>query len=894
MRIYFFYFFLAFYIQLLGQSEPYELPLALLDEQRYEELIPCAEEAAEIYLQRKDDTLYYYCHALIFNALDKMKRKETFLSYKEKILASYQAKEYSTKAIKNLGLAYQAAGDYDSAQRYFSMAFEEVQILQKNPAYQSEIPNWSAEIYNDIGTFYYALSDYEQALLYYNFTLTALQKQQNKTEIAKCYFNKGTTFHDKKDYQNAIMSFHLAKRDASKSQQKDVYIELINTYLLLEKIDSASFYLEKLAPFMAEIKDNNEKGRYEKFSAQVSYAKADYPSAYTHVKRSLSLRKNRDGIIQSWHLLAKIQYKLGKLDSAICALHTAMQYTTFDTLSRCLCPTNNSMRPTNNSIRPTNNLPATTHIVFKKATIPILTDLITYYIEQKNYEKGIAICDSADNIITNLRELLETEEAKLFLSDKVKELYEKGIEAAFALYEQKKDEKWTNTAFYYAEKCKAILLLEGVKQKQALLSATLSENDRLTLQRLQMQLKRYEKSVESLNAEKNYQKFLQTIEQNYPEYAQFALPKMSNMQAIQAKLADNQLLIAYFWGKQRQYCFVVEKEKTPLFYSLHAQKDKLASLLSAIENKEENYLPIATAVYKELLPPFLQENTTQRWLVIPDGFLTQLPFEVLSNSPQKEHLLLYQHAFSYSYSATMWANSPKSYKSKQDLAVIPAYQEYQKYLPNIADLSENEFKQMLPSSTQIVAKKAEIQSLFATNAAQNYHNIYFYTHSFSDSLSQNCRIALADTFLSLNEIYPLQIPADLLILASCESGVGKWYEGEGVMSLARGFIHAGCRAVMPTLWEVDAKSIRDILHNFQQNTANGDEKDVALQKAKIVFLSEKEENQFPVLWAAQVLIGDVETSVSFWLRNRMIVTVCILCVLLGLGGMIALIRKRYK
>jgi CHAT domain-containing protein len=93
-----------------------------------------------------------------------------------------------------------------------------------------------------------------------------------------------------------------------------------------------------------------------------------------------------------------------------------------------------------------------------------------------------------------------------------------------------------------------------------------------------------------------------------------------------------------------------------------------------------------------------------------------------------------------------------------------------------------------------------------------------------------------DGFLNTYEIYNMKLSARMAVLSACETGSGKLQKGEGVMSLARGFIYAGCPAIVMTLWQVEDKSGSEIMGNFYSYLSKGKRKDVALRMAKLKHL----------------------------------------------------------
>ena len=60
-----------------------------------------------------------------------------------------------------------------------------------------------------------------------------------------------------------------------------------------------------------------------------------------------------------------------------------------------------------------------------------------------------------------------------------------------------------------------------------------------------------------------------------------------------------------------------------------------------------------------------------------------------------------------------------------------------------------------------------------------------------------------DGFLRANEIYNLNLPAELVVLSACQTGLGKEIRGEGLVGLTRGFIYAGAARVAEILWGRD-------------------------------------------------------------------------------------------
>ena len=71
-----------------------------------------------------------------------------------------------------------------------------------------------------------------------------------------------------------------------------------------------------------------------------------------------------------------------------------------------------------------------------------------------------------------------------------------------------------------------------------------------------------------------------------------------------------------------------------------------------------------------------------------------------------------------------------------------------------------------------------------------------------------------DGFVRLFDIYGMHLNADLVVLSACETSLGKDLRGEGMLGLARGFLVAGARRVLASLWKVDDRATAVFMGHF--------------------------------------------------------------------------------
>ncbi len=113
-----------------------------------------------------------------------------------------------------------------------------------------------------------------------------------------------------------------------------------------------------------------------------------------------------------------------------------------------------------------------------------------------------------------------------------------------------------------------------------------------------------------------------------------------------------------------------------------------------------------------------------------------------------------------------------------------------------------------------------------------------------------------DGFLRLHEIYNLQLPADLVVLSACQTGLGKDIKGEGMIGLTRGFMYAGAARVVASLWRVDDYATSVLMKKFYRGMLQEKLRPAAaLRKAQLEMWQQKQW-QSPFYWGGFVLQGE--------------------------------------
>ncbi len=174
---------------------------------------------------------------------------------------------------------------------------------------------------------------------------------------------------------------------------------------------------------------------------------------------------------------------------------------------------------------------------------------------------------------------------------------------------------------------------------------------------------------------------------------------------------------------------------------------------------------------------------------------------------------------------------------------------------------------LVPAAERLVALDfAANRDLVLGGGLGKYRIVHFATHGVLDASRPELSglvLSLVDTrgrprdgYLRSHEIYGLDLPADLVVLSACETALGKEVRGEGLVGLSRGFLHAGARRVLMSLWPVEDRATAELMRRFYHGMLRqGRSPGVALRAAQESLQREPGWGA-PYYWAGFVLQGD--------------------------------------
>jgi CHAT domain-containing protein len=388
------------------------------------------------------------------------------------------------------------------------------------------------------------------------------------------------------------------------------------------------------------------------------------------------------------------------------------------------------------------------------------------------------------------------------------------------------------------------------------------------------------------------------VTKEYPQYQQIIFhPEQIQIADLQNNyLQSDQSLLTYHVADKSVYGICINRNgisfkkigfEFDLTKEIEVLRDNVYQYFVSGETNEAKYLDMSQAytdaavrLYSSLIEPFAGE-LKNRITIIPDKALAYLPFDLLlTEEPKDKHTfkthpyLMLKYAISYCYSVNLWLEitNKKRSNNREILAFAPAFK--QTDLPvkslyamrsGLAPLKYNDKEIEGISkyfSSHIFSGREATKSHFIENV-NNYGLVHLATHSKANDASGDfsylvfSNLAEGESKLYANEIYSLHLEADLVTLSACESGIGELRNGEGIISLARAFIFAGAKSILSTLWSVNDKSTGELMNQYYRNLSSKMPKDLALQKAKINYLSNHDHTAaHPFFWSGFIMIGD--------------------------------------
>lgn len=336
-----------------------------------------------------------------------------------------------------------------------------------------------------------------------------------------------------------------------------------------------------------------------------------------------------------------------------------------------------------------------------------------------------------------------------------------------------------------------------------------------------------------------------------------------SLQEIQSSLGTDTLIVEYFAVEDRLIAAlvsagqsrIVELTKlsrvTGLLQMLRFQLSRL-SLGSQYASRFENVSFEATQkhlheLYAELLGPIGDLSTWKHLVFVPHGQLYAVPFHALFDG---ERYLIDRFSISYSPSASIYRLCQKRPSSVAAASLILGIPDER--APFIRD--EIAAVSSTMRSPEVFLERQATEEVLREKG-RNSRLIHIATHgTFRRDNPMFSQVSLGHSYLSVLDLYQLRLPADLITLSGCATGLNAVASGDEPVGLMRGLLSAGAKSLLLTLWDVHDRSTAEFMKRFYRYLHAGETKGESLRLAMC-----ETRNSFPhpYYWAPFFLVGEV-------------------------------------
>lgn len=758
-----------------------------------------------------------------------------------------------------------------------------------------------AAVANNFGSVHDALGNYQKAIEYYLKSLPVFREIKDRVSESRNLSNIGAAYLNLGETQTAIeyflQSLPIFKETGDILSETQTLSNLAVGYQHLGNYaDAEKRYAEALKIFR-EVKDLNGEANVLSNLGVLSYTTDNFQKALEYYSQSLVIAKettNKSGEGRLFYYLGQIYIALNNLPKAkenlLQAVAISSEIGDSDTQARSIFEMSVLEQKNGNLSQSLRHIEEAVKIIEENRAQMSNTDFrVSYFAQfQGFYQQFIGVLmenhrqTPNGNFAAKAFEISERSRSRglIDLLSESRIDIRQGVDAK--LLEKEKSLKGQISAT--AEK----LFRKGANaQEKSALEKDLRDS-KLELQKVSGEIKT-----------------------KSPQYAALSQPTLLSVSDVQKYLDENTILLELSLGEKQSYAWAIGKNTIETFalpsrFEIESKAKKVYELLTArqplanetplengarVKKADAEYPQAANDLSRVLLGEIYPKLKDKRLLIVADGALQYIPFAALP-APSDKNLtpLVVGHEIVNLPSASLLAALPKAAQNQMDVLTFAdaVFDEKDVRLKNTATTKN------LPSVLttrgilrRLVFSKDEADSINLLAPAGNpkpvlgfdanlsrilsedfskYRYVHFATHGILDAQNPELSgIVLSlyeqngkprNGFLGLSDVYNLKMPVEMVVLSACQTALGKDVRGEGFIGLTRGFMYAGARRVVASLWSVNDNSTAQLMRRmYSKILKDGATPAAALRQAQIEMWKKPQNNQ-PFYWAAFTIQGD--------------------------------------
>lgn len=809
---------------------------------------------------------------------------------------------------QSLGIIYKIMGKYDKAIEYYSLAESIYKEKQEHFLL--------AFIYSNKANIFKTRQDYSKSEIYQKQAIQTLESDsiKYKNQLGNFYNNLANVYKKKGKYADAIEFYNKNIKIKGITNSYISYGNLAYCYNELNQYEKSEFYYKLAVETVQErfTTPNNKVAQQLVYYAtflgsqnRISESKQLFDKALEIY--SLVFGEKHPEISYCYNSIGELYLKNNELDDAL-------KY-----FQKSLIALSGNFNEEHYSKNPdVNDVSSETHLLRSlKNKASTLYKISLNESSEEKFILSLKTSELATELFSKVKQGYVSEESKLFLTENEFSNLSLAINSCNELFKLTDEDKYIEKAFLFSELGKSSVLNETMNNAKALKFGGIPDSLLLKEKNLEKSIWNYEELIYEEENKKNpdgnklkfwnkylfehkqeYSNLIEYFENNYNEYHNFKHNQNDvSLKEIQRKLALNENVVEYFLTDTTLFTFLIKKNKVH-FFEAKIDSTFYGSVSKFIESTSDNnfshhkfkefneFQNSSFDLYKTLIKPISPKIGSSSLIIIPDGVLSYISFEALTTNHlgfkkiryRELPYLIYQNPISYAHSVNFIHTNSKKSAIKALGAFAPNYKVDSNIVANKV-LTRQHYRENLHPLKGVQDEVINITNIIGGDRyiddkanetifkeiASNYDILHLAMHTIIDDNNPmyskmaftQSKNSIDDGFLNTYELYDINLNSRMAVLSSCNSGSGKLQRGEGVISLARGFIYAGCPSIVMTLWPVEDKSGVELMTNFYKWLDKGYSKSESLQKAKIEFIHSGDQlKSHPYFWSGYVVIGN--------------------------------------
>jgi CHAT domain-containing protein/tetratricopeptide (TPR) repeat protein len=396
--------------------------------------------------------------------------------------------------------------------------------------------------------------------------------------------------------------------------------------------------------------------------------------------------------------------------------------------------------------------------------------------------------------------------------------------------------------------------------RQIRLKEQMEEQENLSVQAANPKERaRYNQALEKLRGD--YQDLLIDIERKRPELLALVQVNPTTLDDVRTLLEPGVVLLSYYQLPERLLLWKIDRGRATLFIR-NITAEGLAAKISSYRRMLQNLEPLekqSRELYDLLVAEPLAGSSSLRSIgIIPHGSLHYLAFATLNDG--RDYLIDRQKLFYLPAASVLkYTLARRNPEKKSHILAIgnPDLGNTALDLP-FAEREAGTLRWNYPDVTTLTRERAT-ESWLREHISE-FGIIHIASHGEFDPVNplfsaiRLTKDSKADGKLQAEEIFGLDIRADLVVLSACQTGLGDIRSGDDVVGMNRAFIFAGTHSLMSSLWRVSDVSTAIMMKQFYRNYMTY-EKAESLSRA---MQHVKNRYPHPGYWGAFVLTGDYQ------------------------------------